>query len=57
LESSSFVDLKNGEEVLHQLSEDSLLWTLEGQRAEELNIRKKNLLEALYAKLKTQGEN
>ncbi len=57
LESTSFVDFDRGEKVLHQLSEDSLRWTLEGQRAEELHIRKKNILEAFYAKFKTQGEN
>lgn len=55
-ESTSFVQLKNGEEVFHKLSEDSLKWTLQGQRAEELYIKKKILLEALYAKCKTEGQ-
>jgi len=47
---ASFVDLENGQALFNQLSESALLWTLEGQRAETMHIKKKHLLESLYAK-------
>jgi hypothetical protein len=55
-ESSSFVELEGGREIFHSLDEASLEWTLKGQRAEELYIKKKYLIEALYARLKIQNE-
>jgi len=54
-ESSSFVELEGGSEIFDSLDEASLEWTLKGQRAEELYIKKKYLIEALYARLKIQN--
>jgi len=53
-ETFSFVDLKGGEEVMHEMDEKTLLWTLEGQKAQNLHIKKKHILEALYAKFKIE---
>jgi hypothetical protein len=54
-ETFSFVDMQGGEEVMHELDEKTLLWTLEGQKAQNLHIKKKHILEALYAKFKIEN--
>ncbi len=54
-ETFSFVDMQGGEEVMHELDEKTLLWTIEGQKAQNLPIKKKHILEALYAKFKIEN--
>ncbi|MFZ4772858.1 MAG: hypothetical protein ACOYK9_02570 [Chlamydiia bacterium] len=49
-EKISFMEMESVEKILEKVDGATLLWTLEGQRAETMNIKKKHLLEAFYAK-------
>lgn len=55
-EKYSFTDLENVELVMHRLKQETLLWTLEGARAETMHIKKKHLLESFYALFHTQDD-
>lgn len=55
-EKYSFTDLENVEVVMHRLKQETLLWTLEGARAETMHIKKKHLLESFYALFHTQDD-
>ena len=55
-EKYSFTDLENAELVMHRLKQETLLWTLEGARAETMHIKKKHLLESFYALFHTQDD-
>jgi len=55
-EKYSFTDLEDAEAVMHRLNRDTLLWTLEGARAETMHIKKKHLMESFYALFHTQTD-
>ena len=54
-EKHSFTDLNNSAEVMRNLSNETLQWTLNGARAETMHIKKKHLFESLYALFHNQN--